>query len=128
MTLRQALLGCSTGQLRRIADAWGLPTEVGLLRRELVDLLAEHIIGAIGGADLWAAMPAEESRVMRRLARARGHHESTLLIRRAAATAGSPRDAASERVGAAVDRLVARGLVFRVFEADGAIRRTALVL
>jgi hypothetical protein len=128
MTLRQALLGCSTGQLRRIADAWGQATEAGLLRRELVDLLVEHIGGAVGSTDLWAALRADESAVMQRLVRARGHHESALLVRRAAARPTSEDGTVAERVGEAVERLVTRGLAFRVFEADGPIRRTALVL
>src|SRR5215213_6574950 len=128
MTLRQALLGCSTGQLRRIADAWGVPTEAGLLRRELVDLLFERINGAIAGPDFWSGMLADEAAVVRRLVRARGHHEAALLVRRMAARSDGSDDSAAERVTESVERLVGRGLVFRVFEADGAVRRTALVL
>src|SRR3954470_22388314 len=106
MTLREALLGCSTGQLRRIADAWGVPPDPSLLRRELVELIFERVIGAIGERGFWAGLGDVEARVLQRLVRARGHHESGLLERRL--TASTPGDdGAAGAVAEAVERLAA---------------------
>lgn len=126
--LREALLGCSTGQLRRIADAWNLPPDASLLRRELVDLLSERIGSAVGEPTFWASLAEDETRILGRLLRARGHHESALLERRLLSVVPDADDETAERIGESVERLVGRGLAFRVFEADGAVRRTALVL
>jgi hypothetical protein len=43
MRLRQALLGCPTGLLRKIAVKWGLPVEAATLRSELVERLSSEL-------------------------------------------------------------------------------------
>src|SRR4051794_20968627 len=82
MNLRTALLGCSSGQLARIAAAWTLDVEAGTLRRELVELVAARIVAEGEGARLWQTLGETEAQALKLLMRAGGRHENELLVRR----------------------------------------------
>jgi hypothetical protein len=132
MNLRAALLGCSTGQLARIAAAWRLPVEAGTLRRELVESVAGRIEDAIADAGLWAMLGATATDVMRLLVRAGGRHEAELAARRATrsvqgyADADAP-DAVAE-MEQAVSLLLERGLLVRTFNTEEQQRGIYLVV
>src|SRR3954470_11369471 len=104
MDLRTALLGCSSGQLARIAAAWALDVEAGTLRRELVDVVAARIVAETQGSELWNVLGETERRALRVLMRAGGRHESDLLARRLGRTPapGTTADETSRAVEAAV--------------------------
>ena len=130
MNVRTALLGCSTGQLSRIAAAWKVAVEAGTLRHELVELLSARIVAGADNATTWTGLGETERQVMRLLARAGGRHEADLLVRRLSRdVAGEQReDDPTSRVERAVADLLDRGLLFRVFDADEQRRGIYLIL
>jgi hypothetical protein len=130
MNCRQALLGCSSGQLSRMAAAWNLDVESGTLRRELVEALAERILAAVGEASTWAALDTSGRRAIRLMARAGGRHEVDFLTRRLsrAGSDGGPSDEPCPDVEAAIADLVDRGFLFRTFDADEQRRGVYLVM
>ena len=130
MNLRSALLGCSSGQLSRIAAAWKLQVEAGTLRRELVEVLAERLLVAAGDAATWTTPGEHEREVIRLLVRAGGRHEADLLTRRLGRdeSAGTEANALDARIEQRVAGLIERGLLFRVFEADEQRRGVYLML
>ena len=82
MNLRSALLGCSSGQLARIAAAWSLALDAGTLRRELVELVAARMIAGVTEEQAWSGLGEVERAVIGLLVRAGGRHEVDLLTRR----------------------------------------------
>ena len=117
MKLRQALHGCSTGQLARISTAVSFQAEAGTLRRELVELLADRIAAVASAPALWQALDADAAQVVRWLVQAGGRHEAELLLRRLTRGAANPDDARA-KVERALAELVDRGLVYRLFDAE----------
>ncbi|MGE3267591.1 MAG: hypothetical protein AB7P40_02515, partial [Chloroflexota bacterium] len=115
MNIRQALLSSSSGQLARIAAAWDLSVEAGTLRRELVDLLAQHLADVVQAAATWAELDDAALGVLRLLVQAGGRHEFDLLARR---LRGSSADDADRITDDAIGRLIERGLIVRTFESD----------
>lgn len=118
MNLRSALLGCSSGQLSRIAAAWALGVEAGTLRRELVEAVATKIEAELEIGAVWGTLGDLERRVLGLLVRADGRHEADLLVRRLGRGAASDPDEAARLVDGAVSALVDRGLLFRVYDAE----------
>src|SRR4051812_703078 len=82
MDLRTALLGCSSGQLSRIAAAWALDVEAGTLRRELVEAAGGRIVRELEDGGVWDSLGEVELLVLSVLLRASGRHEADLLGRR----------------------------------------------
>jgi hypothetical protein len=119
MKLRQALQGCSSGQLARIVASWALPVEAGTLRRELVDQIAEWLEREAQVADFWSRLDARERDVLGALVRAGGRHDAELLVRRL--TSSLPLDVDPEmdqrQVHLALTGLLERGILYRLFEA-----------
>ncbi len=128
MNLRAALLGCSTGQLARIAAAWKLPVEAGTLRRELVEAVAARLEYGIADPGLWVTLGEPVADVMRLLVQAGGRHESQLLTRRVARNTPTEPDAAGSDSEQAVSLLLERGLLVRTFSTEEQQRGIYLVV
>jgi hypothetical protein len=132
MDLRTALLGCSSGQLSRIAAVWTLDVEAGTLRRELVEAVAARIAGALEEGSVWGSLGELALQVASVLVHAGGRHELDLLGRRVRQRVGrSASDEADEiarLTDAAIASLVERGLVFRVYDAEEQRRGVYLVM
>jgi hypothetical protein len=128
MKLHEALLGCSTGQLRRVAEAWGVPNEPGTLRHELVDVLGQTIVAGAGAEGLWDNWDVDTPRILGALARAHGRHDADLLVRRLTGPSSGQDDELASRIEQRIGRLIDRGLAFRLFEAERGLRRTVLIL
>jgi hypothetical protein len=128
MKLHEALLGCSTAQLRRVAEAWGATLELGTLRHEFADALTPALAAGAAGDDFWNGLDGHARRVLQTLVRAHGRHDVDFLIRRVAGSRGAEPDEAAREIEQQVGRLIELGLVFRVFEAEHGLRRTVLVL
>jgi hypothetical protein len=130
MDLRSALLGCSSGQLARIATTLRLQVEAGTLRRELVELVAERIVAAASDGPAWAGLNGVARQAVQLLVRAGGRHEAELLVRRLGRDT-PPRDevdGSSRSIERVVGSLVERGLLFRVFDAEEQRRGVYLVM
>src|SRR5438128_503028 len=128
MKLHEALLGCSTGQLRRVAEAWGVPAELGTLRHEFAEALTPRIVVEVADEGFWTGLDGDTHRVMEMLIQAHGRHEADLLVRRLATADTAGPDEAARRIEQRVGRLIELGLVFRLFEAEHGLRRTVLLL
>jgi hypothetical protein len=129
MDLRSALLGCSTGQLSRIAAAWMLSVEAGTLRRELVETVAARIEAELEAGGVWDALGDLERQAVAVLVRAGGRHEADLLGHRLGRRLTVvDADEATRAVDAAVGGLVERGLLFRVYDAEEQRRGVYLVM
>jgi hypothetical protein len=132
MDLRTALLGCSSGQLSRIAAAWALDVEAGTLRRELVEAVAARIASALEDGAAWGSLGNPELQVAGALIHAGGRHETDLLVRRVGRRLGQDSPAAADEVARLIDAamtgLVERGLVFRVYDAEEQRRGVYLVM
>jgi hypothetical protein len=129
MKLRQALQGCSSGQLARIVSAWELPVEAGTLRRELVELIAEWLPREAAEPSFWSHLDDAALDVVRGLIRAGGRHDADLLVHRlSGGLAEAAREAAQRRWQAAVAGLLDRGILYRVFEAAEQRQGVYLVL
>src|SRR3954452_12208595 len=113
MRLREALLGCSSSQLARIAAAWRLDVEAGTLRRELVELAAARIAGEIERAETWADLDEAARRVLGLGTRGGGRYEAELLARRLARSGGGggAAEGRAQDVERAVVGLTERGLL-----------------
>src|SRR4051812_17399406 len=110
MKLHEALLGCSTGQLRRVAEAWGVPNGAGTLRHELVDLVGRAILAGVRGDDVSGDRDADSERVLAALVRAHCRHDADLLVRRLAAPNTDPDDDSVRLIEQQIGYLVDRGL------------------
>jgi hypothetical protein len=132
MDLRTALLGCSSGQLSRIAAAWALDVEAGTLRRELVGAVAARIADALEAGSAWGSLGELALQVAAVLVHAGGRHELDLLGRRVRQrvrpSASDDADEVARLTDAAVASLVERGLVFRVYDAEEQRRGVYLVM
>src|SRR5215208_2109950 len=120
MRLREALLGCSSSQLARIAAAWRLDVEAGTLRRELVELAAARIAAEVERAETWAGLDEAARRVLGLVIRAGGRYEADLLARRLARSGGGRSDVEerAQDVERAIVGLTERGLLLRIYEAE----------
>jgi hypothetical protein len=128
MNLRSALLGCSSGQLSRIAATWALNVEAGTLRRELVEAVAARIEAEVAGDAVWDSFGDLGRQALSLLVRAGGRHEADLLTRRLGRGLNVEPDEAARAVDAAVGDLVDRGLLFRVYDAEEQRRGVYLVM
>jgi hypothetical protein len=128
MNLRSALLGCSSGQLSRIAATWALTVEAGTLRRELVEAVATRIESELEAGAVWDSLGELDRQALIVLVRAGGRHEADLLSRRLGRGLNVEADEATRAVDAAIGELVDRGLLFRVYDAEEQRRGVYLVM
>src|SRR5207237_5354396 len=102
--VREALDELATGALRRLATAQGLSAGDAATRSELLERLVERLSEPGYLADQLAALPEAERAVLAEVRAAGGQSRGFLL---------------EKRHPGALDRLTARGLVFRTFTAAG---------
>ena len=101
---------------------------IGTLRHEFVDALHTAIIDGISAETFAAQLDELSRRILVLLVRSHGRHEAEFLARRLLAETGDTGDDAIAQVEAGVARLVELGLFYRLFESEGAVRRTMLVM
>jgi hypothetical protein len=110
--LRQALVGCSTGLLRRIAANRGFSADVATLHGELVERLGADLGRAARTGDLWRQLAGDQRATIGLLAASGGRQGAELFERRLRRRLAAP---PSQVLAGLVDH----GVVFRVFEAVG---------
>ena len=125
MNLEQALRGCSTSTLRKMAERRGQAADVTSTRIELVEILAAHLREASYDGRLWSDLSRHEQAALELVADSGGLHGASLLERRLRARFDWRDDEAARLL---VGRLVELGILFKVFGVAETVDGPAYVL